>query len=84
MICFSWAKRFGAKKEKKRLTTEKNKCVRLMNIKKKVKKVLEKKGDDEKCFLGSDLDAVLAHYNCLCWKNLLGLLPIPKFVTISR
>ena len=32
-------------KEKKRLTTEKNKCMRLMNIKKKAKKVLKKKGD---------------------------------------
>ena len=51
-------------KEKKRLTTEKNKRVRLMNIETKAKKVLEKKGDDEKCFLGSDLDAVLAYYNC--------------------
>jgi hypothetical protein len=51
-------------KEKKRLTTEKNKHVRLMNIETKAKKVLEKKGDDEKCFLGSDLDAVLAYYNC--------------------
>jgi len=51
-------------KEKKRLTTEKNKRMRLMNIETKAKKVLEKKGDDEKCFLGSDLDAVLAYYNC--------------------
>jgi hypothetical protein len=41
-----------------------NKCVRLMNIKKKAKRVLEKKGDDEKCMIGSDLDAVLAYYNC--------------------
>jgi hypothetical protein len=27
-------------------------------------KVFEKKSKDEKCFLGSDLDAVLAYYNC--------------------
>jgi len=59
------------KKEKKRLTTEKHKRVRLMNIKKKGKRVLEKKGDDEKCMIGSDLDAVLAYYNCLK-RNTLG------------
>jgi len=51
-------------KEKKRLTTEKNKRVRLMNIEKKAKRVLENKGDDEKCMIGSDLDAVLVYYNC--------------------
>jgi hypothetical protein len=51
-------------KEKKQLTTEKNTRVRLMNIKKKAKRVLEKKGDDEKYLIGSDLDAVLAYYNC--------------------
>jgi hypothetical protein len=61
---FLSGKKTWLKKEKKWLTTEKNKRVRLMNIKKKAKKVLKKKGDYEKCFLGSDLDAVLAYYNC--------------------
>ena len=41
-------------KEKKWLTTKKNKRARLMNIETKEKKVLEKKGHDKKCFLGSD------------------------------
>ena len=63
-IMFLSGKKTWREKEKKRLTTEKNKRVRLMNIETKAKKVLEKKGDDEKCFLGSDLDAVLAYYNC--------------------
>jgi len=36
--------------------------MRLMNIEKKAKRVLEKKGDDEKCMIGSDLDAVLVYY----------------------
>jgi hypothetical protein len=61
---FLSGKKTWHKKEKKRLMTEKNKCVRLMNIEKKAKRVLEKKGDDEKCLIGSDLDAVLAYYNC--------------------
>jgi hypothetical protein len=61
---FLSGKKTWREKEKKRLTTEKNKRVRLMNIEKKAKRVLEKKGDNEKCLIGSDLDAVLAYYNC--------------------
>ena len=45
--------------------------MRLMNIENKAKRVLEKKGGDEKCMIGSDLDAVLAYYNCLK-RNTLG------------
>ena len=49
------------KKEMKRLTTEKNKRMRLMNIEKKAKRVVEMKGDNENCLIGSDLDALLAY-----------------------
>ncbi len=52
------------KKEKKRLTNEKNRRVRLMKIEKKAKGVLATKGDDGIRWIGTDFDAVLAWYNC--------------------
>ncbi len=52
------------KKEKKRLTTEKNRRVRLMKIEEKAKGVSATKGDDGIRWIGTYFDAVLVWYNC--------------------
>ena len=61
---FLAGKKNWREKEKKRLTTEKNRRVRLMKIEEKAKEVLATKGDDEIHWIGTDFDAVLAWYNC--------------------
>jgi hypothetical protein len=61
---FLSAEKTWRKKEKKRLTTEKNHRMRLMKIEEKAKWVLETKGSNDKDLLGSDLDALLTYYNC--------------------
>jgi hypothetical protein len=57
---FLGGKKNWREKEKKRLTTEKNRRVRLMKIEEKAKEVLATKGDDEIHWIGNDFDAVLA------------------------
>jgi hypothetical protein len=49
-------------KEKTRLLTKKKKCLRMMEIYEKGKRVLEAKGNDSSRWLVADLDAVLTWY----------------------
>jgi hypothetical protein len=61
---FLAGKKNWRKKEKKRLMTEKNPRVRLMEIEGKAKGVLATKGDDRIRWIGTDFNAILAWYNC--------------------